>query len=352
MSFILDALRKSDKRRRMNESPELDAAPAAASSLESRSKRARKGLFLSTFFASVVGAIIVAVAVFAFLQRDRIEQRWTAWVGSNDDSSAQLVESEQTEPSRPDPGTQSTPAANTQSSINANPPPAQTEGESALVAYQDRLNTERERLVSDPQAARAEIERLVASQTTDPSGADSENNGQDSRSTSRRTGQRVTRAAPARPHVTAANEEQAEQLRLQLLRAQQQREQAALAAASAANDKPQDGQVIAGGDAAGQAANLNSAGETSSTAAAEQPWSPSAAEYVRAWELPLSIRRDLPALTLNIHVFSEVLDERFVLINGERYVGGDELTEGARLVDIRREGAIVDYRDYRFLLEP
>ncbi len=73
---------------------------------------------------------------------------------------------------------------------------------------------------------------------------------------------------------------------------------------------------------------------------------------MRAWELPLSIRRNLPALNLSIHVFSEQAEERFVLINGVRYIIGDELPEGARLVDIRREGAIVDYRDYRFLLEP
>jgi hypothetical protein len=29
-----------------------------------------------------------------------------------------------------------------------------------------------------------------------------------------------------------------------------------------------------------------------------------------------------------------------------------QLSGGARLVDIRREGAIVDYREHRFLLEP
>lgn len=85
-----------------------------------------------------------------------------------------------------------------------------------------------------------------------------------------------------------------------------------------------------------------------------QPWSPSAAaaEYVRAWELPLSIRRNMPELRLTIHVYSADEAQRFVLVNGERFVVGDQLGQGARLVDIRREGAIVDFRDYRFLLEP
>lgn len=75
------------------------------------------------------------------------------------------------------------------------------------------------------------------------------------------------------------------------------------------------------------------------------------AEYVRAWELPLSVRRSLPELNLTIHVYSPNEPERFVLINGERRVAGDEI-DGARIVDIRREGAIVDFRSHRFLLEP
>jgi len=66
----------------------------------------------------------------------------------------------------------------------------------------------------------------------------------------------------------------------------------------------------------------------------------------------LSVRRSLPDLKLSIHVFSAEEDGRFVLINGERYVPGDQLSDGARLVDIRREGAIVDFREHRFLLEP
>ena len=35
------------------------------------------------------------------------------------------------------------------------------------------------------------------------------------------------------------------------------------------------------------------------------------------------------------------LEDRFVLINGERFVTGDDLADGARLVDIRRGGVPV-----------
>lgn len=92
--------------------------------------------------------------------------------------------------------------------------------------------------------------------------------------------------------------------------------------------------------------------EPARRAAAEpRPLNEGVAEYLRQWELPLSIRRNLPELNLTIHVFSPVEAERFVLINGERYVPGDSIGE-AQIVDISRDGAIVDFRSHRFLLEP
>jgi general secretion pathway protein B len=84
----------------------------------------------------------------------------------------------------------------------------------------------------------------------------------------------------------------------------------------------------------------------------EPGWAPDRAEYVEVWELPLAIRRELPELNLSIHVFSAEPAERFVLINGERRREGESLGEGARLAEISRHGAVVDFRDYRFLLQP
>ena len=83
-----------------------------------------------------------------------------------------------------------------------------------------------------------------------------------------------------------------------------------------------------------------------------EPWTPERSEFLRQWELPLSVRRDLPDLRLSIHVFSTQPQDRFVLINGERRIEGDDLGRGASLVEIRREGALVRFRDYSFLLEP
>lgn len=83
---------------------------------------------------------------------------------------------------------------------------------------------------------------------------------------------------------------------------------------------------------------------------ADPPWRPEAADYLYQWELPLSVRQSLPALNLLVHVYSEKPDERFVLINGTRFREGDELSSGVRLAEIRPQGALVDFRDYRFLL--
>ena len=78
---------------------------------------------------------------------------------------------------------------------------------------------------------------------------------------------------------------------------------------------------------------------------------PRAPEYVNRWDLPTAIRQDLPELRLSIHVFSANPTERFVLVNGERWVEGDEVAPGVRLHEIRREGAVMEFREYRFLVE-
>lgn len=75
------------------------------------------------------------------------------------------------------------------------------------------------------------------------------------------------------------------------------------------------------------------------------------AEYLRVWELPRNVRENLPPLSLSINVYSERPEARFALINGERRREGDEIAPGVTLHRITREGAVLDYRDYRFLLD-
>ncbi|HJL92895.1 MAG TPA: general secretion pathway protein GspB [Woeseiaceae bacterium] len=58
----------------------------------------------------------------------------------------------------------------------------------------------------------------------------------------------------------------------------------------------------------------------------------------------------LPELHIDIHVFSEVPEERFVFINMKKYNEGDKLIEGPFLNSITEEGAILIQQDITFLL--
>lgn len=112
-------------------------------------------------------------------------------------------------------------------------------------------------------------------------------------------------------------------------------------------------QAVANGGADYISEQATAATEDVSAAAPDQsfePWRPEVADYLYRWELPLSVRQSLPALNLLVHVYSKTPEDRFVLINGARFREGDELSPGVRLAEIRPQGALVDFRDYRFLL--
>lgn len=66
------------------------------------------------------------------------------------------------------------------------------------------------------------------------------------------------------------------------------------------------------------------------------------------WELPYATRRDLPEIKLSMHVYAEQPAQRFVIINGDRQVEGDEVGN-LHLVEIRRDGVVFDFEGVRFL---
>ena len=60
----------------------------------------------------------------------------------------------------------------------------------------------------------------------------------------------------------------------------------------------------------------------------------------------------LPELRLELHRFREQARERFVFINGRKYVEGDRLAEGPQIVSIVPTGAVLVHSGRRFLLVP
>jgi general secretion pathway protein B len=60
----------------------------------------------------------------------------------------------------------------------------------------------------------------------------------------------------------------------------------------------------------------------------------------------------LPPLRLELHAFSEQPRDRFVFINGRKYVEGERLIEGPQVVSIEPRGAVLSHAGQRFRLVP
>ncbi len=69
------------------------------------------------------------------------------------------------------------------------------------------------------------------------------------------------------------------------------------------------------------------------------------------WELPDSIRANVPEIKFSVLVYATNPSDRFVLINGERLVEGGNAAPGLVVKEIRRDGVIFSYRSYQFLVE-
>lgn len=68
------------------------------------------------------------------------------------------------------------------------------------------------------------------------------------------------------------------------------------------------------------------------------------------WELPASVRNDVLEMRISVMVFADAPEDRFILMNGKRWVEGDEPQAGLRVEEIRREGVVFTFRRYRFLV--
>lgn len=77
---------------------------------------------------------------------------------------------------------------------------------------------------------------------------------------------------------------------------------------------------------------------------------PRVAEPISFWQLPQALRDGLPEFRVNVLVYAEAPEDRFVLINGMRLVEKQELASGVVLDEIRRDGLVFLYRNYRFLV--
>lgn len=84
-------------------------------------------------------------------------------------------------------------------------------------------------------------------------------------------------------------------------------------------------------------------------AAARPASAPAQPSLPSVWDLPYATRKDLPELTLTMHVYAGEPSERFVVIKGERHVEGDDLGDGVALKEIRPDGLVLEFKGQRFV---
>jgi general secretion pathway protein B len=66
------------------------------------------------------------------------------------------------------------------------------------------------------------------------------------------------------------------------------------------------------------------------------------------YELAYAVRKDIPQFNLSMHVFAPGAGARFIVVDGERKVEGDALKEGLVLREVRSDGIILEFRGQRF----
>ena len=64
-------------------------------------------------------------------------------------------------------------------------------------------------------------------------------------------------------------------------------------------------------------------------------------------ELPATVKQNMPPVNMSIFMYSEDPSSRMVRINGQTYREGQSVGEGLKLEEIRPDGVIINYRNYR-----
>jgi general secretion pathway protein B len=67
--------------------------------------------------------------------------------------------------------------------------------------------------------------------------------------------------------------------------------------------------------------------------------------------LPTDFQREVPSLNINVFVYSEIPEERFVVINMSKYLAGQKLDNGTEILEIRADSLVLEYLGRKFRIE-
>ena len=73
-------------------------------------------------------------------------------------------------------------------------------------------------------------------------------------------------------------------------------------------------------------------------------------KFLYVYQLPFSIRKDIPEIKLNIHVYDKDPAHRIAIINGVKLSVGDLIENEVLLKDIIQEGIVLDFNDNEFMI--
>ena len=66
------------------------------------------------------------------------------------------------------------------------------------------------------------------------------------------------------------------------------------------------------------------------------------------YELPFNVRKTLPQLHLSMHVYAGDPAQRFVVLNDSRLAEGDKTADDVTLREVRKDGAVLEFQGQRF----
>lgn len=75
---------------------------------------------------------------------------------------------------------------------------------------------------------------------------------------------------------------------------------------------------------------------------------PAATNLPLYYELPYDLRKDLPPLVVSMHVYAAAPAQRFIVVDGERKTEGESLKDGLTVREIRTDGVVLEFRGQRF----
>lgn len=73
-------------------------------------------------------------------------------------------------------------------------------------------------------------------------------------------------------------------------------------------------------------------------------------KYLYVYQLPFSIRKEIPKFKLNIHVYDKNPENRIAVINGARFMIDDMIDEIVLVKDIVSEGVLLEFNQQEFLI--